>query len=47
VTSLVMPRLESPDRADSHYGPRLVRLSIGLEDPAELRADLEAALDRL
>ena len=47
VTSLVMPRLESPDRADTHHGHRLVRLSIGLEDPAELRADLEAALDQL
>ena len=47
VTSLVMPRLESAARSDVGYGHRLVRLSIGLEDPAELRGDLEAALDQL
>jgi cystathionine beta-lyase len=44
VTSLVMPWPEPADRPDARYGDRLVRLSIGLEDPAELRADLEAAL---
>jgi cystathionine beta-lyase len=43
VTSLVMVRPETPDRPDARYGHRLVRLSIGLEDPAELRADLERA----
>src|SRR5262245_26763780 len=44
VTSLVMPWPEPASRPDARYGDRLVRLSIGLEDPADLRADLEAAL---
>ena len=43
-TSLVMPRPDEPNRPDARYGNRLVRLSVGLEDPADLRADLEAAL---
>ena len=43
VTSLVMPWPEPANRPDARYGDRLVRLSIGLEDPADLRADLEAA----
>jgi cystathionine beta-lyase len=47
VTSLVMPWPEPANRPDARYGDRLVRLSIGLEDPADLRADLEAALDAL
>jgi cystathionine beta-lyase len=46
VTSLVMPWPEPASRPDARYGDRLVRLSIGLEDPADLRADLEAALER-
>ncbi len=46
-TSLVMPRPDEPNRPDARYGDRLVRLSIGLEDPADLRADLEAALGEL
>jgi len=44
VTSLVMPWPAPSDRSDVDYGHRLVRLSIGLEDPEELRADLESAL---
>ena len=47
VTSLVMPWPAPANRSDIDYGDRLVRLSIGLEDPDELRADLEAALDQL
>ena len=47
VTSLVMPWPDSADRPDARYGNRLVRLSIGLEDSADLRADLEAALGAL
>jgi cysteine-S-conjugate beta-lyase len=47
VTSLVMPWPDPPNRPDAPYGDRLVRLSIGLEDPADLRADLEAALGEL
>ena len=46
-TSLVMPRPDEPNRPDARYGDRLVRLSVGLEDPADLRADLEAALGEL
>jgi cystathionine beta-lyase/cystathionine gamma-synthase len=41
-----MPWPEPASRPDARYGDRLVRLSIGLEDPADLRADLEAALER-
>ena len=43
VTSLVMayPHLKRPTSED---GPRLVRLNIGLEHPADLIADLEQAL---
>jgi cystathionine beta-lyase len=47
VTSLVMPWPEPQDGPNSRYGDRLVRLSIGLEDPAELRTDLEQALAML
>jgi cystathionine beta-lyase len=47
VTSLVMPWPEPESRPDAKYGDRLVRLSIGLEDAADLRADLEAALEVL
>jgi cystathionine beta-lyase len=47
VTSLVVPRPDPPERPDARYGDRLVRLSIGLEDAADLRADLEAALGEL
>jgi cystathionine beta-lyase len=44
VTSLVMPWPAPPSRRDIDYGDRLVRLSIGLEAPEDLRADLERAL---
>jgi cystathionine beta-lyase len=44
VTSLVMPWPAPPSRRDVDYGDRLVRLSIGLEAPEDLRADLERAL---
>ena len=46
-TSLVMPRPDEPNRPDARYGDRLVRLSVGLEEPAVLWADLEAALGEL
>jgi cystathionine beta-lyase len=35
----------SPNRSD--YGARIVRLNIGLEDPADLRADLARALEAM
>ncbi len=43
VTSLVMP---FPDvkRSARTYGPRLVRFNVGLEQPADLIADLERAM---
>ena len=43
VTSLVMayPHLRRPNPVD---GPRLVRLNIGLEHPADLIIDLEQAI---
>lgn len=44
VTSLAVPRGDEPNRPDNPYGHRLVRLSIGLEDPQDLIADLERAL---
>jgi cystathionine beta-lyase len=44
VTSLAVPRGDEPNRPDNPYGGRLVRLSIGLEDPQDLIADLEHAL---
>lgn len=44
VTSLAVPRGDEPNRPDNPYGHRLVRLSIGLEDPQDLIADLEHAL---
>jgi cystathionine beta-lyase len=44
VTSLAVPRGDEPNRPDNPYGRRLVRLSIGLEDPDDLIADLEQAL---
>ena len=47
VTSLVMPWPDPEARQDARYGDRLVRLSIGLEDPADLRRDLEAAFSVL
>ena len=47
VTSLVMHWPAPSNRPDVHYGDRLVRLSTGLEDPEELRADLEAGLGQL
>lgn len=47
ATSLVMLWPDPPNRPDARYGDRLVRLSIGLEEAADLRADLEAALGQL
>jgi cystathionine beta-lyase len=44
VTSLVMPWPAPPTRRDVDYGDRLVRFSLGLEAPEDLRADLERAL---
>ena len=44
VTSLVMPWPAPPIRRDVDYGDRLVRFSLGLEAPEDLRADLERAL---
>ena len=44
VTSLVMPWPAPPSRGDVDYGDRLVRFSLGLEAPEDLRADLERAL---
>jgi cysteine-S-conjugate beta-lyase len=44
VTSLVMPWSAPPTRRDVDYGDRLVRFSLGLEAPEDLRADLERAL---
>jgi len=43
VTSLVVhyPNLDRPDKK---YGGRLVRLTVGLEDPSDLIADLDQAL---
>jgi cystathionine beta-lyase/cystathionine gamma-synthase len=37
-------RISDEDKAAMGIGPGLVRVSVGLEDPAELQADLEAAL---
>jgi O-succinylhomoserine sulfhydrylase len=39
-------RLSEEARARLHITPGLVRLSVGLEDPADLEADLRQALDR-
>ena len=43
VTSLAVPYFDV-ERQTRPYGPRLVRLNVGLEDPADLIADLDAAL---
>jgi cysteine-S-conjugate beta-lyase len=47
VVSLAMPLTIAPARGDDTYGHRLVRLSVGLEDPSDLRADLEGGLDAM
>ena len=39
--------LSDETRAALGIGPGLLRLSVGLEDPADLLADLRAALDRI
>jgi cysteine-S-conjugate beta-lyase len=44
VTSLVIPGGDESNRPDGLFGHRIVRLSIGLEDPVDLIADLERAL---
>jgi len=46
VTSLVAPYFDTP-RTARPYGARLVRLNIGLEQPADLIADLAAALEAM
>lgn len=43
LTSLITPQF-TVAREVRAYGPRLVRINIGLEDPADLIADLAAAL---
>jgi len=40
-------RLSTERKAELGITPGLVRLSVGLEDPADLKADLTSALDRL
>lgn len=45
VTSLVMA-YPTMGRLDAHRRARLVRLNVGLEEPADLIADLRQALDR-
>lgn len=47
VTSLAIPGGHETSRPDYPYDHRLVRLSIGLETPAELISDLGLALDVL
>jgi cystathionine beta-lyase len=47
VTSLAVPYDLSHARGRAHYGHRIVRLYIGLEDPNDLIADLERALGKL
>jgi cystathionine beta-lyase len=47
VTSLAVPRNAQEGRPDYPYGDRLVRLSIGLEDASDLKADLTTAFGRL
>jgi cystathionine beta-lyase len=44
VTSLAVAYDLSPDKHQPDYGARIVRLSIGLENVADLKADLERAL---
>ena len=46
VTSLAVPHFDVA-RQVRPYGPRLVRLNIGLEDPEDVIADLDAALGLL
>ncbi len=43
VTSLVMPQFDV-ERQVRRYGPRLVRLNVGLEEPEDLIADLDSGL---
>jgi cystathionine beta-lyase len=47
TTSLAVAYDLRATRHSSPYGERLVRLSIGLEDPADLLADLEQALAQM
>jgi cystathionine beta-lyase len=47
VTSLAVPYDLSHAKGRAHYGHRIVRLYIGLEDPEDLIADLERALAQL
>jgi cystathionine beta-lyase len=47
VTSLAVPWIGGLTRPNWPYGDRLIRLSIGLEDPGDLIADLNAAFASL
>jgi cysteine-S-conjugate beta-lyase len=47
VTSLAIPCFDLVRTLGSSYGGRLIRLNIGLEDPADLIADLEQALTQV
>jgi cystathionine beta-lyase len=47
VTSLAIPGAGETTRPDYPYDHRLVRISIGLEDPGDLIADLESAFAAL
>jgi cysteine-S-conjugate beta-lyase len=47
TTSLVLAYDLRNSRHGSEYGDRIVRLSIGLEDPADLQADLEQAFAKI
>jgi cystathionine beta-lyase len=47
VTSLAVPYDLTHVRGRAHFGHRIVRLYIGLEDPNDLVADLERALAKL
>ena len=45
VTSLAVPWIGGPGRSNWGHGDRLVRLSIGLEDPHDLIEDLKSAFE--
>jgi cystathionine beta-lyase len=47
VTSLAVPYPIASDGSRPSYGDRLVRLNIGLEDAADLIADLSVSLDAM
>lgn len=47
VTSLATPWVKGSGRSGWHYGDRLIRLNIGLEEPSDLIDDLGCAFDGL